>query len=128
MAGRTKCDFSWDRGNGKPWDKKFREWENRDWIQWFKTRLSFPFEVERKEDTVDACFSREVRSESFRFGRRRTVLSIEDDYEDDLYGMLVQVWEGAHTGYVPLADTEVVSRTDKNFRAVREYAVWWANR
>ncbi len=57
-----------------------------------------------------------------------TVLAMDDDYEDDLYGVFVEVREGDNIGYVPLADTEVTSRDDLNFWPVREYAVWFANR
>ncbi len=128
MTSKKKYDSSWDRGNEKLWEKKYREWKKRDWIQWFKTHLSFPFDVERKEDAGDACFSEEVRRQPFRLGHRMTVLSMDDEYEDDLYDVFVEVREGDYAGYVPLAGTEVVSRDNENFWPVREYAVWWANR
>ncbi len=41
---------------------------------------------------------------------------------------MLKVREGRRIGYVPLIDTEVVSRDDENFWTVREYAVWFANR
>jgi hypothetical protein len=57
-----------------------------------------------------------------------TVLSMDDEYEDDLRGVFVEVREGDYIGYVPLADTEVVSRNNENFWPAREFAVWCANR
>jgi hypothetical protein len=123
-----KYDSSWDRGNEKLWEEKYREWEKRDWIQWFKTHLSFPFDVQREEDTDDAIFSEEVRRQPLRLGHKMTVLSMDDDYEDDAYGVFFEAREGDYIGYVPLADMEVVSRNDRNFWFVREYAVWFANR
>ncbi len=51
---------------------------------------------------------------------------IED--EDESYGIIVKVREGRKTGYIPLADVEVVSQEDSNFWLVREYVVWFANR
>lgn len=128
MSGKKKYDSSWDEGNERLWERKYREWKKRDWIEWFKTHLSFPFDVERKEDKGDAYFSEAVRNQPLRLGHRMTVLSMDDEYEDDLYGVFVEVREGDYVGYVPLADTEVVSRDDENFWPVREYAVWFANR
>ncbi len=128
MSGKKKYDSSWDKGNEKLWERKYREWEKRHWIDWFKRHLSFPFDVERKEDTGDAYFSDVARNQPFRLGHRMTVLSMDGEYEDDLYGVFVEVREGDFVGHVPLADTEVVSRDDKNFWPVREYAVWFANR
>jgi hypothetical protein len=128
MSSKKKYDSSWDSGNERLWEKKHREWKKRDWIEWFKAQLSFPFDVERKEDIGNAGFSPEVRREPLRLGHRMTVLSMDDDYEDDVYGVFVEVREGDYVGYVPLADTEVISRDDKNFWPVREYTVWFANR
>jgi hypothetical protein len=128
MSGNKKCDSSWDKGNEKLWERKYGEWEKRDWIDWFRNNLSFPFDVERKEDSRDTFFSEEVRAQPLRLGHRMTVLSVEEEYEDDLYGIIVKMREGDYVGYVPLADTEVVSRDDENFWPVREYAVWFADR
>ncbi|MEW6140457.1 MAG: calcium-binding protein [Thermodesulfobacteriota bacterium] len=128
MSRKKKYDSSWDKGNEKLWERKYGEWEKRDWIEWFRAHLSFPFDVERKEDKDHAFFSEEVRAQPFRLGHRMTVLSMDDEYEDDTYGVFVEVQEGDYVGYVPLADTEVVSRDNENFWPVREYVVWFANR
>jgi hypothetical protein len=40
----------------------------------------------------------------------------------------MQVREGQHQGYVPLADLEAMPKADKNYWPVREYVVWYANR
>jgi hypothetical protein len=48
--------------------------------------------------------------------------------ENDLCGIIVQVKEASRKGYVRLHDHEVTSREDRNFRPVREYVVWFADR
>jgi hypothetical protein len=50
MANNDAYDFSWDEVNDELWDKKYVEWKNRNWKDWLSKNLSFPFEVERKED------------------------------------------------------------------------------
>jgi hypothetical protein len=126
MSDHEKYDSSWDEGNDELWDKKYQEWEKRDWVQWLERHLSFPFDVERTEDSGDAFFFEEARREPFRLGHTMTVLGVKE--HDDDYGVIVKVREGRKTGYVPLADTEVISREDSNYWPVREYAVWFANR
>ncbi|MFC1836292.1 calcium-binding protein, partial [Thermodesulfobacteriota bacterium] len=125
-ANKKKYDSSWDRRNEKLWNKKNEEWKKRDWEEWLNTNLSFPFQVERKNDKEDAYFTDIADREPFRLGHKMTVLGIE--MEDDFYGVIVKVREGRRIGYVPLIDTEVVSRDDENFLPVRKYAVWFANR
>lgn len=122
----TDYDSSWDEGNHELWDRKYDEWEERDWENWLHAQLSFPFEVKREEDEDDAFFSDIASRQPFRLGHRMKVLGIEDD--DDHYGILVRVREGKTTGCVPLCDLEVTSRSDPNFWPVREYVVWFANR
>jgi len=129
-GGKHEChenyDDSWDKRNQKLWDKKYEEWEKRDWTVWLNTYLSFPFEVERKDDSDDAYFTDIASRQPFRLGHTMKVLALAG--EDDWYGIIVKVREGRRIGYVPLADTEVISGEDKNFWPVREYAVWFANR
>ena len=62
----------------------------------------------------------------FSFGHKMKVLSIED--EDESYGIIIKVRKGRKTGYISLAEVEVVSQEDFNFWLVREYVVWFANR
>jgi hypothetical protein len=126
MTKKNKYDSSWNQGNEILWNEKYEEWEKRDWEEWLNTNLSFPFRVERKNDEEDAYFTDIADREPFRLGHKMNVLGIE--MEDDLYGVIVKVREGRRIGYVPLVDTEVVSRDNENFWPVREYAVWFANR
>jgi hypothetical protein len=122
----TAYDSSWDEGNDGLWERKYSAWEERDWESWLSAQLSFPFEVRREEDEDDAYFTDIASHQPFRLGHTMKVLGIED--EDDWYGIIVRVREGRRTGYVPLADVEVTSRSDPNFWPVREYVVWFANR
>ena len=126
MTKKNKYDSSWNQGNEILWNEKYGEWEKRDWEEWLNTNLSFPFQVERKNDEEDAYFTDIADREPFRLGHKMTVLGIE--MEDDLYGVIVKVRERRRIGYVPLIDTEVVSRDNENFWTVREYAAWFANR
>jgi hypothetical protein len=127
-------DSSWDleessRGylpkNKKCFDKKWEEWEKRNWVKWLNDNLSFPFMVVRKEDDDDAYFTDMTEHEPFRLGHVMKVLKVE--YEDDWYGIIVKVREGRRVAHVPLGDVEVVSKMDPNFWPVREYVVWFAN-
>lgn len=132
MAG--KSDPPWDPRktpegylpvNPQAYERKFREWERRDWWDWLMQNLRFPFTAERIEDHSDAYFRDDVEEETFRLGHRMDVLDLEDDEED---GILVKVKEGEVFGSVPLADLQVISKKDPNYWPVREYMVWFANR
>jgi len=118
-----KYDALWDE-NCDAWDKKYEEWKERDWEGWLDENLNFPFEVKRVEDD-DSAFFTDLSNEPFRLGHKFKVLSLE--YEDDMYGILVNVKEGRRKGTVTLCDLEVMPKTDKNFWIVREYVVWFAN-
>jgi hypothetical protein len=119
-------DSSWDSGSEKLFDKKYEEWEKRDWMKWLKDNLAFPFKVERMEDEDDAYFTNIAKHEPFRLGHTMDVLELS--LEDDLYGIIVKVREGNKIGEVPLCDFEVRPKHDKNFWPVREYVAWFANR
>jgi len=118
-------DSSWDEDNDELWDKKCIEWQSRDWRNWLLERLSFPFEVERKEDFDSNPFSNN-QNELFSVGHILKVISLEDEYDD--YGIIIKVKERRKTGYIPLCDVEVTSQKNVNFWPVREYVVWFANR
>ena len=126
MSADQKYDGSWDEGKQKAWDQKYEEWEKRDWPEWLNAHLSFPFQVVRNDDDDDAYFTNVADHQPFRLGHTMTVLALVG--EEDMYGIIIKVREGRKIGYVPLCDTEVVSRDDKNFWPVREYAAWFANR
>jgi hypothetical protein len=128
-------DYSWDLRRSpsdnlpiskEAHDRKFHEWEKRDWMTWLEQNLSFPFTVERKEDDDDAYFTDIATREPFRLGHKMKVLSIVS--EDERYGINIKVREGRRTGYVPLCDLEVIPKSDINYWPVREYVVWFANK
>ena len=116
-------DASWDEDNEELFDRKYAEWEDRDWESWLNQSLTIPFKVKRVED--EEGFGGRKSKKPFGIGHVLTVQSIFE--EDDLYGIIIKVREGRKTGYVPLCDVEVVSRDDSNFWPVREYVVWFAN-
>lgn len=119
-------DSSWDDDNEELWEEKYEKWEKRDWKRWLNESLTFPFEVKREEDNDDAFFAPKVTRKPFRLGHVMDVTGI--DHEDELYGVMVKVKEGKHSGCVPLCDVEVTDKNDVNFWPVREYVVWFANR
>jgi len=125
MTKNSYYDSSWDEDNDELWDKKYIEWQSRDWRNWLLERLSFPFEVERKEDFGLNSFSNN-QNEPFSVGHIFKAISLEDEYDD--YGILIKVKEIRKTGYIPLCDVEVTSQKNENFWPVREYVVWFANR
>jgi hypothetical protein len=129
-------DTSWDLEKSKhgnlpededAFDRKYLEWQKRDWVEWLKRRLIFPFPVKRMEDEDDAYFTKVAKHQPFRLGHLMEVIGMdtEEDWRD---GIIMNVKEGIKKGRVPLADIEVTSKKDKNFWPVREYVVWFANR
>tara|TARA_R110001592_G_C12996404_1_gene735517 strand:- start:560 stop:961 length:402 start_codon:yes stop_codon:yes gene_type:complete len=127
-------DSSWDLNetedgilpnNEDAFDRIYDEWQKRKWFSWLKENLSFPFEVERKEDDDSAYFTDIAEKQPFRLGHKMKVMGIE--LEDDQYGIILKVRENRKGGNVPLCDVEVTSRQNENFWPVREYVVWFAN-
>ena len=116
-------DSSWDEDNEELFDEKYSEWEERDWESWLNENLTFPFEIKREEDGEE--WGDKKSKKLFGIGHTMEVLSINED--DDKYGVIIKVREGRKTGYIPLCDVEVTSRTNPNFWPVREYVVWFAN-
>ena len=47
---------------------------------------------------------------------------------EDLYGVIVTVSHGQRRCQFPLCDLEVTRKTSPNYRPVKDYAVWFANR
>ena len=117
-------DSSWDDGNEKLWDQKYKVWKKRDWYDWLLDNLTLPFEVERMEDMDSNPFA-DNSDNPFRVGETMMILDVED--EDEMRGIILKVSKGRKKGYVPLSDVEVTSKDDKNFWPVREYVVWFAN-
>lgn len=123
----NKYDAAWNNpGNRRAFNDKYCRWQKRDWNEWLKENLSFPFNVKRMEDEDDAYFTDVARHEPFRLGHTFSVLGISS--EDDLRGIFVKVKEGRNTGHVPLCDVEVTSKYNPNYWPVKEYVVWFANR
>lgn len=123
-ANSEERDFDPDK---EKWEELPEHWYERDWWEWLEARLKFPFKAERVDDGDDAYFTpEEVSDEPFRFGQQMEVIKLEDEDED--YGILVEVRNNQENGTVPLADLEVCPKTDSNFKPVRRYAVWIANR
>ena len=129
-------DTSWDirrteRGtvpdSEEAFERKSIEWQRREWPAWLQQHLAFPFHVVRMEDEYHASVSETVRHEPFRIGHTMVAVGIYAE-EDPNNGILLQVTEGRHKGYVPLADVEVTPKEGANFWSVREYVVWFANR
>ena len=123
---KSKYNSSWDAGNNDLFDKKYEEWEERDWEEWLESQLKFPFMVTRQEDMSVDPFSEVSNNNPFRVDNTFKVIMIED--EDESHGIIMKVRAGRKTGYVPLADLEVTPKDDSNFWPVREYVVWFANR
>ena len=117
-------DSSWDEGNEDLWDKKYEEWEKREWLDWLEDNLTLPFEVDRMEDMDSNPFVDHSDS-PFAVGETMKVIDLED--EDEMRGVIARVSKGKKRGCVPLSDVEVISKEDKNFWPVREYVVWFAN-
>ena len=128
-------DHSWDliksdKGHlpesDAAFDRKFKEWQARNWPDWLAKNLTFPFTVTREEDEDDAYFASGAAKAPFRLGHKMDVLELAE--EDVDRGVMVKVREKGRVGCVPLADLEVTAKTDGNFWPVREYVVWFANR
>jgi hypothetical protein len=108
------------------YEKKFEEWQARDWADWLARKLTFPFVVTRQEDEDDAYFAPGAAKAPFRLGHNMEVLELAK--EDVDRGVMVKVSERGDIGYVPMADLEVNLKTNANFWPVREYVVWFASR
>ena len=123
MSGNHDWDLDEDDG---AFEKKFGEWDKRDWMAWLSKNLTFPFTVTREEDEDDAYFLPGAAEAPFRLGHKMVVVGLDGDDVNE--GVTVKVTEKRRAGYVPLCDVEVKPKTDKNFWPVREYVVWFANR
>ena len=133
---KTKDDHSWDPEEGEDgnlpsdeeaFEKKFEEWEKRDWASWLSSNLKFPFTVTREEDEDDAYFQEGAAKALFRLGHTMEVVGLDPE-PDETVGFLIKVRENRKAGQVPLCDVEVKPATDANYWPVREYVVWFANR
>ncbi len=87
------------------------------WNEHFKKVLSFPFKA------VVAEF--QERS-PLRSGDKVTIQSLADVV--GLYGILVKVEHKRRRYDFPLCDLEATAPNSSNYRFLREYVVWFANR
>ena len=119
-----KYDSSWDEGNEALWDKKYKEWKERDWLDWLEDNLKLPFEVKRMEDMDSNPFA-ERSDDPFAVGETFKLLDLDD--EDEMRGVIGKVSKGRKKSFILLAEVEATSKEDKNFWPLREYVVWFAN-
>ena len=117
-------DSSWDEDNDELSDKKYKEWKKREWLDWLKINLTFPFKVRRMED-LDSSHIFGFSDHPFAVGEIMSVINLED--EDEMRGVIAKVRKRKKIGHVPLADVKVISKEDQNFWPAREYVVWFAN-
>jgi hypothetical protein len=128
-------DHGWDLHEGdkgylpecdEAYEKKFEEWQARDWPDWLAKHLTFPFTVTREEDEDDPYFAPGAAKAPFRLGHKMDVLELaEEDVDRGGNGQ----GQGKRAGRLrAAADMEVTPKTNANFWPVREYVVWFANR
>jgi len=90
---------------------------DKDWEEYLKEELTFPFEAEVCEYQEGDYISR---------GDKLRVHGIEGD--DDLYGIIVSVRKGRKKYSVSLVDLEPISLNLQGKIAVVEYKGWFGNR
>jgi len=102
VDGRT---YRWDSDDDQEMDRLLEEWAERDWLAWIKEHLRFPFQVRRKDDDDNACFTEGVAGRPFRLGSAMTVTGLSRHQDDlDFDGVLVDAVCGKEEGVVPLQD------------------------
>ena len=92
--GARSHNAAWDRGDEKAFDRKYQEWQVRDWLSWLRDNLSFPFQAERMEDMyLDSFASAEMKEKNrFPVGCQVPVIGISDgDFEPYFDGVIVDV-------------------------------------
>ena len=132
-------DASWDSeedADGGAFDRKYEEWDSRDWVPWLASKLTFSFRAERMEDMdLDPLAPEEMHARNpFPVGCKVDVIGIaEGDFELDFDGVIVQIRGDKSSGckkrkgYLPLQELEVLPKDDANYWPVREFVVWFAN-
>lgn len=116
----------WDRegDEGGAFERKCEEWGRRNWMPWLQERLTFPFTVTREEDMNENPFALSAVDRPFSVGHQMEALRLDDESID---GIMIEVVDRDKAGCVPLADCEVIPKSDPNYWPVREYVVWFAN-
>jgi hypothetical protein len=96
MTGKP-YDSSWDSEedvDGEAFDRKYEEWESREWVSWLKANLKFPFRARREEDSyLDMFAPEELHARNpFPQGCEVEVVGIaEGDFEPDFDGVIMDV-------------------------------------
>lgn len=87
------------------------------WEEHLEETLSFPFEAKVSEPQDRG---------RLRTGDRVKVKSIS--LADEMYGIIVHVQRGKEPFDFPLCDLKATDKTSENYRVLRAYVVWFANR
>lgn len=87
------------------------------WEKHLKSTLHFPFEASRQE---------QFRRGPVEVGDIVEVRGIV--HVDDTYGIFVSVRLGKQSYTIPLCDLEVTIEDSPNYRPLKDYVVWFANR
>ena len=87
----------------------------RDWEIYLSEGLAFPF---------DAVVSDYQEYGPFREGDKVSVKSVS--FEDDKYGVLVEIRLSRRKYHLPLVDLAVLDKKSHNYKLVDEYQDWWA--
>lgn len=87
------------------------------WNEYLSATLSVPFTA--KVDEFD---------EEYPFPRGEAVQVLRLDMIDDLYGIMVVIQHGQEQQSFPLCDLAALEKESKNYEAVKDYRVWFANR
>jgi hypothetical protein len=99
--------------------------KEREWDEWLKDNLIFPFQVMRVEDHSAYLFHNQSEDALFAEGHILKVLGIEGN--DELCGIIIKVREGRRIGYVPLVDCALVDKKHENSKYINEYFEWSYN-
>ncbi len=97
----------------------------RNWQKYLEKKLTFPFMVERIDDTDSVVLGKASKNEPFRLGHTMKAVAIESD--DDHYGIILKVREGRRIAFIPALDLSLVDETDPNCKYLEEYGEWFAN-
>jgi len=109
-------------GDGEEGQRILRVIENAEdeveaWNNHLAQVLTFPFDAEVSEPQDRGRLD---------YGDKVRVHGITDS--DDLYGVLVEVTSGRKRCVFPLCDLTVQDKKSPNYRPVKDYCVWFANR
>ena len=100
------------------------EGEKREWGEYLRSHLIFPFEA-----IVDEASDEEVfgvgKPSPIRYKDKLTVINAE--FEDDKYGVVADVKKGKKKYTFSLCDLEVADKKSPNYKLIDDYRTWFAN-